>query len=175
MTNTLLLVLTVLLVLNRLARPLQARASTVLNNHKNRHLLKQLQALKLERRSLAVKRDAVSAQNEYAKWTKLNRQIDALNLKIAQHEKAIAANSSGNLAGFGVLVTALLKLPLLALPLYYYNLELFSINVGWFPHWLKWLLALPKNRVGTIGISSFMFLFERFLNGCAVVVEELLV
>lgn len=103
------------------------------------------------------KRKAISAQDEYAKWTKLNRQHDKLSAEVDQlAEKAAGLKAKIN-RWVSLAITMLTVVPVWFARIWYRKAILFYLPVGAFPPYLEWILALPFGVTGGIQLTIWMF------------------
>lgn len=120
-----------------------------------------------EKRSQLVEinrqRKAISAQDEYAKWTKLNRQFDKLNAEVA----SLAEQTSSEKALVGKAVNLALMLsttaPIWFARFWYRKTVLFYFPPGAFPHYVEWGLALPFIATGGVGLTVWMYALNSIL------------
>lgn len=102
-------------------------------------------------------RKAISAQDEYAKWTKLNRQFDKLNADVT----ALAESTSSERALVNKAVSVALILsttaPVWFARAWYRKSVLFYLPPGAFPYYVEWIVALPFIVTGGVGLTVWMY------------------
>lgn len=102
-------------------------------------------------------RRAISAQDQYAKWTKLNRQFDAVSAEV----QTLADDMSGEKARFTKLVSlavaATTTAPIWFSRFMYRKNVLFYLAPGVLPPKVEWVLALPFMSTGAVGLTVWMF------------------
>lgn len=102
-------------------------------------------------------RKAISAQDEYAKWTKLNRQFDKLTDEINKLNDQVTGEKAQVSKLLGLVITALTTIPIWFFRVWFRKSVLFYIPAGLFPYPIERLLALPFVPVGGIGLTVWMF------------------
>ncbi|CAN3355346.1 golgi to ER traffic protein 1 [Diutina catenulata] len=99
---------------------------------------------------------AISAQDQYAKWTKLNRQCDKLNAELKQVEESISKDRAtvNTLVNQAILVT--LTAPVWFFRVWFRKNVLFYLPKGVLPAWVEWVMALPFFAAGSVGLTMWM-------------------
>ncbi|KAF4546376.1 CHD5-like protein [Lasiodiplodia theobromae] len=110
---------------------------------------------KLKREVLRLKKEmnAVSAQDDFAKWAKLRRAHDKAFADFQKNDSALrSARASFDTAVASVrwLVTNGLRF---FLQLWYAKQPLFWIPQGWVPGYVEWILAFPKAPTGSVSVQ----------------------
>ena len=100
---------------------------------------------------------AISAQDEYAKWTKLNRQADKLSAELQKLNQEIQQQKSSIDKASNALILVLTTLPIWIARVFYRKTHLFYIRQGIFPKYVEWVLALPFLPNGAVGLTIWMF------------------
>ncbi|KAL6452654.1 GET1 Golgi to ER traffic protein 1 [Candida maltosa Xu316] len=100
---------------------------------------------------------AISAQDEYAKWTKLNRQADKLTVEIQKLNEEIRQQKSSIDKFTNILLMVFTALPIWFARFFYRKTHLFYLGSGIFPKYVEWVLALPFLPTGAIGLTIWMF------------------
>ncbi|EGV61219.1 GET complex subunit get1 [Yamadazyma tenuis] len=110
-----------------------------------------------EARKVNLQRKAVSAQDEYAKWTKLNRQHDKLLAEIDQLNQGLASEKAGVVKYLGLLISVLTTLPIWFFRLWFRKAVLFHLPPGYLPYPIERLFGLPFVVLGGVGLTVWMF------------------
>lgn len=103
------------------------------------------------------KRKLISAQDEYAKWTKLNRQYDKLSAEVDKLADELAAGKTKVTGIVRTLITVFTVAPVWFARVWYRKTTFFYFPVGALPPYLEWILALPFGVTGGIGLTVWMF------------------
>lgn len=119
--------------------------------------IKQYAAKQHEIRTLAHEQRSISAQDEYAKWTKLNRKLDKLKLELQDLNETLSVEKTKVNSLTNSLIWISTVLPIWVMRLLFRKTNLFFIRVGILPYYIEWWLALPFFKVGTIGLTCWMF------------------
>lgn len=112
---------------------------------------------KQELASVNKEKKAISAQDEYAKWTKLNRKADKLSTEITQLQLEVTAERAKVNKLIDWIFTLLITIPIWYFRLFYRKSLLFYLPAGVLPYPLEWALALPFGVTGAVGMSVWMF------------------
>jgi uncharacterized protein Usg len=112
---------------------------------------------KLELRLVNQQKRLISAQDQYAKWTKLNRQSDKLVIEIKAIEDQIDNDKAKVNWVFNKVILLLITLPLWFMRLWYRKSILLYLPKGVFPYPIEWILSLPFIPLGGIGLTIWMF------------------
>jgi len=99
--------------------------------------------------------NATSAQDEFARWAKLQRQHDKLKDQLEKKKKALSdsrAKFDTSLTAIRLLLTRGLQY---FLPFWYSREALFWLPHGWFPYYAEWLLSFPRAPLGSVSITSW--------------------
>lgn len=100
---------------------------------------------------------SISAQDEYARWTKLNRKSDQLTneLKTLNEQLILKKSVLTKYVNFIIMLTT--TIPLWFIRYWYRKTVLFYLPKGVFPPLIEWFLALPFTQVGGIGLTVYIF------------------
>ncbi|KAG7880509.1 hypothetical protein KL937_002071 [Ogataea polymorpha] len=121
-----------------------------------------LMKLKSEQLAVNKERNAISAQDNYAKWTKLNRKYDALADQIKKEEHALSGQKSSIDSYVSRALQLLTTLPINALKLWYARRSLFYTRPGTFPWVIDALIInIPFLARGSVGIYVWCFCVNR--------------
>lgn len=102
-------------------------------------------------------RKSISAQDQYAKWTKLNRSYDRASAEVKTLVSQVSTEKANVNKAVGMAITILTVVPVWTCRIWYRKTVLFYLPGGYMPHPLEWLLAFPFTVVGGIGIPVWMF------------------
>ena len=120
----------------------------------------ELQALNKQKRS-------ISAQDEYAKWTKLNRKADSLAVELKELEDLIATNKTLVNKAVNMAILVVTTLPIWFFRVWFRKAVLFYLPPGVLPYYVEWCLALPFIQTGGIGLTIWMMSVNSVLGGIA--------
>lgn len=134
-------------------------------------LVAEINQLSKDRGHLLKERDAISAQDQYAKWTKLNRRIDKLDAEIAQKSKNFKDDSKNLNAKLNTIVSALLRFPQYIIILYFSRKPVIEINYfnslfgtnTWYLWFINFCLRFPFGANNTISGSVWSFIITTVL------------
>lgn len=115
-------------------------------------------------------RKSISAQDEYAKWTKLNRQFDKVNSEVAALTEAVSSEKLKLTKAIGVAISLCTAAPIWFSRVWYRKAILFYFPQGVLPHYLEWVLALPFITTGGVGLTIWMMAVNWVLDGIAQIV-----
>ncbi|KAK8441806.1 GET complex subunit get1 [Candidozyma auris] len=116
-------------------------------------------------------RKSISAQDEYAKWTKLNRQFDKVNSEVAALTEAVSSEKLKLTKAIGVAISLCTAAPIWFSRVWYRKAILFYFPQGVLPHYLEWVLALPFITTGGVGLTIWMMAVNWVLGGIAQIVS----
>ncbi|CCE43704.1 CHD5-like family protein [Candida parapsilosis] len=119
--------------------------------------IKEYAAKQHEIRILTHEQRSISAQDEYAKWTKLNRKLDKLKSELQELNESISVDKTKVNSLTNSLIWISTVLPIWIMRVLLRKTSLFYIRVGILPHYIEWWLALPFFKTGTIGLTCWMF------------------
>ena len=100
-----------------------------------------LQELVGKRRELHGEQRAISAQDEYARWTKLNRQISQLDAKIKQTQEQLEETRKVGEKHLGTLRLVFFTAPALVLRFWKGKLPVYMLPSGMFPRAVEAVLS----------------------------------
>lgn len=113
-------------------------------------------------------RSKVSAQDEYAKWTKLNRNYDAIQQKISDLNSQVSKGKVKIDTFVSALMKAIILVPLYATRFFYRGETLFFLPANLLPWYLEELLSFPPYfgavQRGGVSVMAWCFLFGLFLS-----------
>lgn len=128
---------------------------------------KELLAINKERRS-------ISAQDQYAKWTKLNRQFDTLSAEVKSLGDDMSAEKAQLTKFVNLAITALTTAPIWFSRYWYRKNVLFYFPANVLPTQVEWFLALPFMATGAVGLTIWMFAVNSVLSSAEFLVSYLL-
>lgn len=99
---------------------------------------------------------SISAQDQYAKWTKLNRKCDKLNAEIKTLDELIAKDQAKVNMVVNQLIMVFLTVPVWFFRVWYRKNVLFYLPNGVLPRVVEWVMALPFFAVGAVGLTMWM-------------------
>lgn len=109
------------------------------------------------------KRKAISAQDEYAKWTKLNRQFDKLNAEVTALAEETSSEKALVVKAVNIALMMLTTAPIWFARFWYRKAVLFYLPPGAFPYYVEWGLALPFIVTGGVGLTVWMYAINSVL------------
>lgn len=107
-------------------------------------------------RTVVAERRAVSAQDQYAKWTKLNRQHDKLVAEIEQLQKEVDLDKAKVNTFTGYLIATLTSIPIWFFRVWYRSVVLFYFPPAILPRAVEWSIALPFTVTGGVSLTVWM-------------------
>ncbi|CCH44512.1 putative secreted protein [Wickerhamomyces ciferrii] len=127
--------------------------------------IKLLNSYKSEKRTVQINKNSISPQDQYAKWTKLNRKTDELNKKIEDLELEINNSSTS----FKSIISRFLQisywLPMVFFRVWHRKSVIFWIPNDIFPWFIEKSLSWPSSPIGSVGLSQWIFLLNAFIGG----------
>lgn len=114
---------------------------------------------------------SISAQDEYAKWTKLNRSADKLLADIKVIEGSIAQDRAKVDRLVGISITIGTTLPIWFCRAWFRKSVLLYLPQGVFPYYVEWALALPFITVGGVGLTIWMFSVNHVLSAISLLIS----
>lgn len=130
-----------------------------------------LEAKRTELLAVNKERRSISAQDHYAKWTKLNRQYDKLQAEVALLSDELAKNRS---QVFGLVSTAIMLLttaPIWFSRFWFRKVVLFHLPLNVFPYVVERILALPFVVTGGVGLTVWMFAVNSVLSSLTSIIS----
>ncbi|KAI5960601.1 GET1 [Candida pseudojiufengensis] len=120
---------------------------------------------------LIKQQKSISAQDEYAKWTKINRSIDKLKQELIklQEINSLEKSSIDNITK--IAITIITTIPIWFLRIFCRKNALFYLRTGIFPNYLEWILALPFFKSGIIGLTCWMFCVNYVLDNLVFLIK----
>lgn len=110
-----------------------------------------------EQYSLYKQQQLVSAQDEYAKWTKINRKLDSLKKDIEQTSQKIAVHRSTLQSLFKTFLYLTLRLPIWFCSFWWRKSLVFYLPPGCLPSYVMWFLRFPNAPPNAVGITVWCF------------------
>ncbi|KAM9908970.1 hypothetical protein OXX79_000005 [Metschnikowia pulcherrima] len=114
-----------------------------------------------EKRSEMVRinreRKAISAQDQYAKWTKLNRAFDKVSGEVNTLAEEVSSEKAKVAKLVGLALTGLTTAPIWFSRYWYRKHVLLYFPAGVLPYPVEWVLALPFTKTGGLGLTVWMF------------------
>ncbi|CDK27954.1 unnamed protein product [Kuraishia capsulata CBS 1993] len=123
--------------------------------------IKHLHAVRKELRQIYVERSAISAQDQYAKWTKLNRRFDKLEKEKNDLELSLGVKREAFNAKVAVAIKLVTTLPLYAVRFFFARRVLFSIPDKVLPRPVEFLMSFPLLPRGSVGPIVWVFASSR--------------
>lgn len=114
-----------------------------------------LQKLK-ELKTVNKEKKMISPQDEYSKWTKLNRKSEKLVLEIKKLEQVLGGskNHAKNLMSF--LIIFFLTVPHWYFKIFYRSMVLFYLPKNTLPYFIQFIFALPFTKIGAISLGIWI-------------------
>lgn len=109
-------------------------------------------------------RKSISAQDQYAKWTKLNRSFDKLSAEVKTLADQVSTEKATVNKVVNGAVTLLTVAPIWFCRVWYRKTVLFHFPSGYFPGVMEWFLALPFTVKGGVGLTVWMFAVNSVLS-----------
>lgn len=119
--------------------------------------LQKLNHLKQDQLQTYKQQQRISAQDEYAKWTKLNRKLDQLKKDIDETSTQISSQRTKFNGTLNTVFYIILKLPILFISIWYRSTPVYYLPLGILPGWLVWFLRFPSAPPNSIGITVWCF------------------
>lgn len=111
-----------------------------------------------------MERKSISAQDQYARWTKLNRNYDKLTAEVKSLVDQVSSEKAAVTKVVNTIVTILTVAPIWFCRVWYRKVVLFYFPAGYLPHALEWFLALPFTVTGGVGLTVWMYAVNSVLN-----------
>ncbi|EGW33584.1 coiled-coil membrane protein [Spathaspora passalidarum NRRL Y-27907] len=124
----------------------------------------QLAQAKEQLHQLNKEKRTISAQDEYAKWTKLNRKCDKLTADIASLTEDISQSRASIDKLTGRLIMLSTTLPLWFFRIFSRKTHLFYFSSGIFPWYIERVLSLPFLPAGAVGLTIWMYAVNSVLS-----------
>lgn len=119
-------------------------------------------------------RKSISAQDQYAKWTKLNRSYDKLSAEVKILADQMSAEKAAVGKVVGIAITILTVAPVWFCRVWYRKVVMFHFPSGYLPYALEWLLALPFTVTGGVGLTIWMFALNSVLSSAIFLITYLI-
>lgn len=124
----------------------------------------QLHLKKQELHEVNKQKRSISAQDEYAKWTKLNRKCDCITKEIQQLNESVSSNKATIDRMTNVGIKVLTMVPLWFFRVFARKTHLFYFSPGVFPWYVERVLAFPFFPTGAVGLTVWMFAVNNFIS-----------
>lgn len=119
-------------------------------------------------------RKSISAQDQYAKWTKLNRNYDKLSAEVKDLVDQVSSEKAAVTKAVNTMVTVLTVAPIWFCRVWYRKAVLFYFPAGYLPHALEWFLALPFTVTGGVGLTIWMYAINSVLSSMVFLIGYLM-
>ncbi|AOA64781.1 GET complex subunit [Komagataella phaffii CBS 7435] len=139
--------------------------------YSNDQQILKLRNLKAESYDVYKQRSNTSAQDEYAKWTKLNRKYDQLQTEIKAVSDQVSQQQQAIEKYLGLAISVTTTLPLWLFRFKYRKQPLFYFPKDTFPSYLEWILSFPSVPQGSIGIMFWILLLNKFVSNLEFIVK----
>lgn len=120
-----------------------------------------------------IERKSISAQDQYARWTKLNRLYDRLSTEVNSLGESVSAEKARVSMLIGLLLMALTTVPIWFARFWYRKIVLFYFPPNVLPYPIEWLVALPFTVTGGVGLTAWMFAINSVLSSVSLVAKYL--
>lgn len=134
----------------------------------------ELTAKRKELLEINKERRSISAQDQYARWTKLNRQFDTLSADV----KALGDQMSVEKATFtkyvNYAIMAVTSAPIWFSRYKYRKTVLFYFPPAVLPSKVEWFLALPFMKSGAVGLTIWMLAVNSVLSSVETLIKYML-
>lgn len=134
----------------------------------------EISQLKSQLRAINAERRSISSQDEYARWTKLNRQFDKLTTEVDTLVEQTATERSQLVATVNLAITIFTVAPVWLLRLWYRKTVFFYFPKDALPHSVEWVLAFPFTLTGGVGLTVWMFAVGLVLSAISFAVSFLM-
>lgn len=105
-------------------------------------------------------RKAISAQDEYAKWTKLNRQFDKLSNEVTELAKETSSERALIIRVLDMVLMFSTTVPIWFSRAWYRKSVLYYFPPGAFPPFLEKILSLSFVVSGGVGLTVWMYALD---------------
>lgn len=109
-------------------------------------------------------RKSISAQDQYAKWTKLNRNFDRVSAEVKTLVEEVSSEKATVNKVVNMAVSILTVAPVWFCRVWYRKTVLFYFPKGYLPYALEWAMALPFTVTGGLGLTVWMYALNSFLS-----------
>lgn len=118
-------------------------------------------------------RKAISAQDQYAKWTKLNRAFDKVSGEINALVEEVSSEKTRVSKLVGLAITVFTTAPIWFSRFWYRKVVLLYFPAGVLPYTVEWFLALPFTVTGGLGLTVWMFAVNNVLTSATFLAKYL--
>lgn len=131
--------------------------------------IEKLAVLSKERRQTEIERNKISAQDQYAKWTKLNRKLTKLNDEITALSQTISSQQSTHISAISKGIMLLQNAPMYFVKFWYARTPviLFIQNTpySWnIPFPLSYILRMPMGQKNSVSALFWCMAVETVLS-----------
>lgn len=135
----------------------------------DKNSIKKLSVLSKERRQIELERNSISAQDQYAKWTKLNRKLNKLNDEITGLSEKISSEQSKHINTISRLIMIVQNAPMYFVKFWYARTPvlLFIQNTpySWkIPFPLSYLMRMPMGQRNSVSALFWCMAVEGVLS-----------
>ncbi|ODV98075.1 hypothetical protein PACTADRAFT_565 [Pachysolen tannophilus NRRL Y-2460] len=123
-----------------------------------------LKNLKIDKIEIIKEKNSISPQDQYAKWTKLNRNLDKLSKEIELLESNLILKRSIFKNYISYFITAIIEIPLLFIRIFKRNQPMFYLPNGIFPKYVLWILKFPNANYNSVSLNVWIFFINTFIN-----------
>ncbi|KAK6462630.1 coiled-coil membrane protein [Scheffersomyces coipomensis] len=106
----------------------------------------------------------ISAQDQYAKWTKLNRQVDKLTAELTQLKETISKDKSSVNSFVSLSIMLITTAPLWFFRLWFRKSILFYLPPQYLPYALEWVFSIPFFPLGSVGLTVWTFAVKQVIS-----------
>ena len=116
----------------------------------------------LELKRLEMEQKSISMQNEFAKYSKLQRRINTFSSKICEIKKSRSLFLTQISYTLKSIIYAIYMVLMFCI-FYFYNSEsIVVLPKTWFPY-LRYVLAIPTGKEGAIGFPVWVLICRQFM------------
>ncbi|GEQ70068.1 hypothetical protein JCM33374_g3744 [Metschnikowia sp. JCM 33374] len=119
-------------------------------------------------------RKSISAQDQYARWTKLNRAFDKVSTEIGALSEQVSSEKATVSKLVGLAITITTTAPIWFSRFWYRKVVLLYFPAGVLPYPVEWVLALPFTATGGLGLTVWMFAVNSVLSSAIFLVNYML-
>ncbi|MDF2700524.1 MAG: uncharacterized protein K0Q49_2083 [Haloplasmataceae bacterium] len=123
-----------------------------------------LDHLSKERRSIESERNKLSAQDNYAKWTKLNRKLDNLNNEITELSNKVKSTQTTQLNTIKSIIMFFQKVPIYFIRFWYSRTPVIILYTFSLPFPFSKILSMPWGKNNTVSAFFWCLAIETVLN-----------
>ncbi|RKP29256.1 Golgi to ER traffic protein 1 [Metschnikowia bicuspidata] len=109
-------------------------------------------------------RKSISAQDQYARWTKLNRSFDRLSSEIKELSSLVSSEKASVEKAVNTAVLVCTTAPIWLCRIWFRKTVVFYFPPGYLPHAVEWFLSFPFTVTGGVGVSLWIWCVNSALN-----------